>query len=120
MPENFHDVLMQYTMQGYRVIALAWRQLRKMNYVKIQRIQRDEVETKLSFLGLLIMENRLKPETTPVIRELKMAAIRPVMVTGKGAVTTYCKRFKMKRHIGIFRVKSHLKAYFLYIGYICR
>ena len=28
------------------------------------------------------MENRLKLQTTPVIRELKLAAIRPVMITG--------------------------------------
>ena len=32
--------------------------------------------------GLLVMENRLKVQTTPVIRELKLAAIRPVMITG--------------------------------------
>jgi len=34
------------------------------------------------FLGLLVLENRLKPETLPVIRTLKDAAIRTVMVTG--------------------------------------
>ena len=43
---------------------------------------RDQVENNLTFLGLLVMENRLKPETTPIIRQLKQAAIRTVMVTG--------------------------------------
>ena len=43
---------------------------------------RDHVENNLTFLGLLVMENRLKPETTPIIRQLKQAAIRTVMVTG--------------------------------------
>ena len=28
---------------GYRVIALAWKPLKKMNYVKIQRAQREQV-----------------------------------------------------------------------------
>ena len=48
---NFHEVLMHYTMQGYRVIALAQRQLRRMSYVKVQRAQRDDLERQLSFLG---------------------------------------------------------------------
>jgi cation-transporting ATPase 13A3/4/5 len=74
---------MHYTQQGYRVIALAWRPLRKLNFVKIQRAQREQMEKSLHFLGLVVMENRLKPQTTPVIRELKQASIRPVMVTGK-------------------------------------
>ena len=44
---------------------------------------RDEVETDLTFLGLIIMENRLKAETTGVMRVLKNACIRTIMVTGK-------------------------------------
>ena len=43
---------------------------------------REQLECDLIFLGLLILENRLKPETLPVIRTLKEAAIRTVMVTG--------------------------------------
>lgn len=43
---------------------------------------REEVESDLTFLGLLIMENRLKRETKPVLEELSAAHIRTVMVTG--------------------------------------
>ena len=43
---------------------------------------REQVECDLTFLGLLVMENRLKPETTPVIRQLSEANIRTIMVTG--------------------------------------
>jgi len=46
-------------------------------------VSRDVVESDLSFVGLLIMENKLKPETTPVIQQLKHANIPTVMVTGK-------------------------------------
>ena len=35
------------------------------------------------FLGLLVLENRLKPETLPVIRTLKDADVRTIMVTGQ-------------------------------------
>ena len=41
VPDNFHDVLMKYTQHGYRVIAIAFRQLpAKLKYAKLQRIQR--------------------------------------------------------------------------------
>jgi cation-transporting ATPase 13A2 len=46
-------------------------------------VGRDVVERDLSFVGLLVFENKLKPETTPVIRELHEAHIRCVMVTGR-------------------------------------
>jgi len=41
------------------------------------------VESELNFDGLLVMQNQLKEETTPVILSLLEAAIRPVMITGK-------------------------------------
>lgn len=44
--------------------------------------QREHVESELTFLGLLIMENRLKKETKPVLKELNEARIRTVMITG--------------------------------------
>ena len=37
------------------------------------------------------MENRLKLQTTPVIRELKLAAIRPVMITGQNPAHSSCQ-----------------------------
>lgn len=40
------------------------------------------MESELTFLGLLIMENRLKKETKPVLKELSEARIRTVMITG--------------------------------------
>ena len=46
---------------------------------------REEVEVDLTFLGLIVLENRLKPETTGVMKILKKAAIRTIMVTGKCA-----------------------------------
>ena len=46
-------------------------------------IRRDEVEGDLDFLGLLVMENTLKPQTTPVIHQLRDAQVRTVMATGQ-------------------------------------
>ncbi|XP_064599544.1 polyamine-transporting ATPase 13A3-like isoform X2 [Liolophura sinensis] len=88
LPSNFHEVLMGYTQHGYRVLALAWKPLpTKLNYVKIQRVQREQVEKGLTLVGLLIMENQLKPESTPVIHQLREANIRTIMVTGDNMLT---------------------------------
>jgi len=47
---------------------------------------REQLECDLIFLGLLVLENRLKPETLPVIRTLKDADVRTIMVTGQVTV----------------------------------
>ncbi|KAK7494113.1 hypothetical protein BaRGS_00014586 [Batillaria attramentaria] len=88
VPMDFHETLTSYTQHGYRVIALAKKELpSKLTYPKIQRLQREQVECDLTFLGLLVMENRLKPETEPVIQTLQEANIRTIMVTGDNMLT---------------------------------
>ncbi|KAL4221380.1 hypothetical protein ACF0H5_019638 [Mactra antiquata] len=88
VPDDFHDVLTKYTMRGYRVLALAYRALpEKLKYAKLQRLQREQLERSLTFLGLIVMENRLKPESKPIIDQLKAANIRPIMVTGDNMLT---------------------------------
>lgn len=69
------------------MIALAHKSLNRMSYAKVQRITREVAETELHFLGLVILENRLKPETMPVIAALNDAAIKVVMVTGDNILT---------------------------------
>lgn len=88
LPKDLGSVLTQYTVQGFRVIALAHRTLQtKLSWHAAQRIPRDQVECDLTFLGLLILQNMLKPETTPVICKLQYANIRTVMVTGDNMLT---------------------------------
>ncbi|XP_066996755.2 polyamine-transporting ATPase 13A3 [Anabrus simplex] len=87
IPQDFSTVLEEYTQEGYRVIALAYKDLPKVSYAKVQRISRDEAESNLTFLGLIVMENRLKPETTGIITMLREASIRTVMVTGDNTLT---------------------------------
>lgn len=77
-----------YAQQGYRIIAVAYKSLsRKINYAKIQRISREKVECDLNFLGFVILENRLKPDTLDIINNLMAANIRTVMVTGDNILT---------------------------------
>ncbi|KAI8516737.1 hypothetical protein Bbelb_053180 [Branchiostoma belcheri] len=88
IPADFYEVLMTYTESGFRVIALACRPLEnKVRFLQAQRMERNEVETDLTFLGLMVMQNALKPETTPIIHQLREANIRTVMVTGDNILT---------------------------------
>ena len=43
---------------------------------------RDDVENNFTFVGFMIMENRLKPATVKNIAVLHSALIKTIMVTG--------------------------------------
>lgn len=86
IPDNFSEVLENYTQDGCRVIAIAHKQVR-MQYAKIHKVQRETLEKDMELLGLIVLENRLKPETTPCIKVLNEANIRIVMVTGDNILT---------------------------------
>uniref|UniRef100_V5IBW0 P-type ATPase A domain-containing protein n=2 Tax=Ixodes ricinus TaxID=34613 RepID=V5IBW0_IXORI len=86
VPPDFGATLTWYTQQGHRVLALAHRPL-TAGLAKVHRLPREELECGLTFVGLLVMENRLKPETTAVIRTLRRADVRAVMVTGDNMLT---------------------------------
>ncbi|XP_059711450.1 probable cation-transporting ATPase 13A4 isoform X5 [Haemorhous mexicanus] len=85
VPSNFESKLLLYTAQGFRVIGLACKSLQAGK--PPAALTREEVESDLTFLGLLIMENRLKRDTKPVLEELSAARIRSVMVTGDNIQT---------------------------------
>uniref|UniRef100_A0A8C9ZMV8 Polyamine-transporting ATPase 13A3 n=1 Tax=Sander lucioperca TaxID=283035 RepID=A0A8C9ZMV8_SANLU len=88
VPQSFPETLESYTRQGFRVIALAHRQLEaKLSWHKVQSLSRDLIETNMEFLGLIIMQNKIKEETAGVLRELRQANIRTLMVTGDNMLT---------------------------------
>ncbi|XP_005383266.1 PREDICTED: probable cation-transporting ATPase 13A4 [Chinchilla lanigera] len=85
VPTSFVSELEIYTTQGFRVIALAYKKLEADHHTAA--LTREKVESDLVFLGLLILENRLKEETKPVLEELISARIRTVMITGDNLQT---------------------------------
>ncbi|XP_060054474.1 polyamine-transporting ATPase 13A3 isoform X2 [Erinaceus europaeus] len=88
VPVDFETVLEDYTKQGFRVIALAHRKLEsKLTWHKVQNISRDAIENNMDFMGLIIMQNKLKQETPAVLEDLHKANIRTVMVTGDNMLT---------------------------------
>ncbi|KAL5242619.1 hypothetical protein ACI65C_010029 [Semiaphis heraclei] len=87
VPSMTNTVLREYTEEGYRVIALAHKVLQNCNFVQIPKLRREEVECDLTFAGLVVLENRLKDQTTPVIEELQGANMKIIMVTGDNILT---------------------------------
>ncbi|XP_077171278.1 polyamine-transporting ATPase 13A3-like [Paroedura picta] len=88
VPGNFSAVLESYTRRGLRVIALAYRRLEnKYTWHKVQHVSRGAIESNMEFLGLVMLQNKLKAETVPVLEELRRACIRLVMVTGDNLLT---------------------------------
>ncbi|KAL8188337.1 UNVERIFIED_CONTAM: hypothetical protein K2H54_065724, partial [Gekko kuhli] len=88
VPVDFERVLEEYTKQGLRVIAVAHRRLEsRLTWHRVQNVGREAIEANMGFLGLIIMQNKLKRETPAVLEDLHRANIRTVMVTGDNLLT---------------------------------
>ncbi|KAH8309906.1 hypothetical protein KR059_003558, partial [Drosophila kikkawai] len=100
LPDDYTHQLSTFAKKGYRIIAIAFKALSpKMNYTKVQRLAREDVESNLTFLGFVILENRLKPDTARVINALNEAKIRTIMITGDNILTA----MSVARDCGIVR-----------------
>ncbi|KAI6157586.1 hypothetical protein BKA82DRAFT_4058956 [Pisolithus tinctorius] len=86
-PQDYDDLLSYYTRRGYRVIAIAGKSIEGLTWLKAQKMKREQAESNLRFLGLVIFENKLKPGTTPAIQALRVAHLACRMITGDNALT---------------------------------
>ncbi|KAL1672462.1 hypothetical protein EV122DRAFT_271611 [Schizophyllum commune] len=86
-PTDYDDLLSYYTKRGYRVIAIAGKSIEGLTWLKAQRMKREQAESGLRFLGLVIFENKLKPGTTPAIQALRSAHFACRMITGDNPLT---------------------------------
>ncbi|KAF9436778.1 hypothetical protein BGZ76_003009 [Entomortierella beljakovae] len=87
LPQDYSERLAYYTHHGYRVIACAYKSMPTLNFVRSQRVKREQVESDLVFLGFIVFENKLKPTTAPIVATLSNARIRQVMCTGDNVLT---------------------------------
>ncbi|KAF8633276.1 hypothetical protein AX17_004451 [Amanita inopinata Kibby_2008] len=86
-PQDYDDLLSYYTKHGYRVIAMAGKSIEGLSWLKAQKMKREQVESNLRFLGLIVFENRIKPGTTPAIQALRSAHLACRMITGDNPLT---------------------------------
>jgi cation-transporting ATPase 13A3/4/5 len=69
------------------VIALATKELKGFDSSKLLNVKREDIENNLVFLGFLIMENKLKPESTEVLQDLQKCEVKCIMATGDNILT---------------------------------
>uniref|UniRef100_A0A8C1EDR0 ATPase cation transporting 13A2 n=1 Tax=Cyprinus carpio carpio TaxID=630221 RepID=A0A8C1EDR0_CYPCA len=103
VPSHFSPTLREYASQGFRVLGFAYKHLTKETNLSTVERSKD-----MNFLGLLVMKNQVKPESAEVIRTLKLAQLRPVMVTGDNILTAV----NVARACGM--VLSHEKVIFVH------
>lgn len=102
-PIDYEDLLGYYTHRGFRVIGCATKTISKLNWLQVQRMKRQDAESKLTFLGFIVFENKLKPTTGSIITELAEAGIRRAMCTGDNILTA----ISVARECGILDSTSH-------------
>ncbi|XP_067873491.1 cation-transporting ATPase 13A2 isoform X2 [Heterodontus francisci] len=105
VPADFSEMLSHYARDGYRVLGLAYKTLSKdIAFEAIHKLERNSVESEMTFLGFLVMRNILKPETRPVIDSLNRANFRTVMVTGDNMLTA----LNVARNCGMVGLKDRV------------
>jgi cation-transporting ATPase 13A3/4/5 len=102
-PIDYEELLAFYTHRGFRVIACAAKSIPKLNWLKVQKMKREEAESNLEFIGFIVFENKLKDSTAPVIEELERANIRKVMCTGDNILTA----ISVARECGLINKTAH-------------
>ncbi|QRW21722.1 cation transport ATPase [Rhizoctonia solani] len=103
-PGDYEDMLSYYTKHGYRVIALAGKSIEGLSWLRAQKMKREQAESNLKFLGLIVFENKLKPGTAPAIQTLRDAHLVCRMVTGDNPRTAV----SVARECGLISQSAHV------------
>jgi cation-transporting ATPase 13A2 len=121
VPQDYDDLLSYYTKRGYRVIAIAGKSVEGLSWLKAQKMKRqvlflyippflvlisnrEQAESGLRFLGLIIFENKLKPGTAPAIQALRTAHLACRMITGDNPLTAV----SVARECGLIAQAAHV------------
>ena len=90
IPSNFDEVMNDYARKGYRLLACAGKVVLDIPWLRLSKIHRGCVESRLRFLGFLIFENPLKSNTFSSLDTLSRANINNLMCTGDNPLTALC------------------------------
>lgn len=93
VPDRYEEAYKHYSRLGYRVLSLAYGKLE--NTVKLQDIERNEIEKDLTFAGLFICDSPLKFDTLQYIKILQEAQYQLLMITGDNILTAVAVGHKL-------------------------
>lgn len=87
VPENYDQTYKWFTRKGSRVLALGMKDMEPMNADKINKLPRDQVESKLVFAGFLVFHCPLKIDAVETLKMLADSSHRCIMITGDNPLT---------------------------------
>ncbi|KAL7577622.1 hypothetical protein ACA910_015141 [Epithemia clementina (nom. ined.)] len=105
LPRNYDAIAFHHMSHGRRVLAMASRRLSSSESKNLKQLiqgGRDKIETKLDFVGFLVLDCPLKPDSKSVIAELSKSGHFSVMITGDALLTAV----EVARQVGILSSSS--------------
>ncbi|KAI7997321.1 putative manganese-transporting ATPase PDR2 [Camellia lanceoleosa] len=87
LPSSYVKTYKKYTRQGARVLALAYKFIPEMTVSEARSLDRDVVESGLTFAGFAVFNCPIRGDSSTVLSELKASSHDLVMITGDQALT---------------------------------
>ncbi|KAI9114351.1 hypothetical protein K1719_014579 [Acacia pycnantha] len=87
IPPSYVETYKRYTRQGSRVLALAYKSLPDMTVSEARGLDRDIVESGLTFAGFVVFNCPIRSDSASILSELKGSSHDLVMITGDQALT---------------------------------
>ncbi|XP_062179368.1 probable manganese-transporting ATPase PDR2 isoform X1 [Phragmites australis] len=87
LPAAYVETYKKYTRQGSRVLALAYKLLPEIPVSEARSLERDQVESDLTFAGFAVFNCPIRNDSGTVLRELGQSSHDLVMITGDQALT---------------------------------
>lgn len=102
IPANYDEIIAEFSQKGYRIIGLAAKEYQED---QPKNFSTEEAENQVTFVGFVLLNNPLKPETLNIITKLKKVDIVCKMVTGDNIYTSLnvaCACGILESHENIF------------------
>ncbi|KAJ8765315.1 hypothetical protein K2173_012012 [Erythroxylum novogranatense] len=87
LPPSYVEIYKRYTRQGSRVLALAFKSLPDMTVGEARSMDRDVVESGLTFAGFAVFNCPIRADSAGILYELKNSSHDLAMITGDQALT---------------------------------
>ena len=87
IPSNYLTIMENLAIQGFRILALAYRII-DFDEKTLKILNREDLEENLNFLGFLILENKMKSDTAEVMKRLRNADLSLKIISGDNPLTT--------------------------------
>lgn len=99
IPSHYDDTYLSLSRRGARVLALGHREFGKLSSQEVRDLKREDIESKLNFVGFVIISCPLKTDSKKAIAEIINASHSVIMITGDNPLTA-CHVAKELKFIG--------------------